>query len=150
MRISDGLQKGVVLAQVLLASVMVWAQENRIVVQAVDGRNGKPIANSRLLIFSGETTEDVKQHRNHSDLVTDAGGLATLTFSSAEVKWIQIFVDGSVLCQTEPNSKSFSVGEIMSTGLKTPNTCNSLATEAAPGHFLVFARPAHFMEKMRQ
>ena len=85
--------------------------------------------------------------RNSLYVVTDVNGLATLTFTQ-KPKWIQVFVDDRVLCQTEPNGNSLSVGEIMSTGLKTPNTCGSLDNEATSGHFVVFARLAHFPEKL--
>lgn len=149
MRALREFRKLIVLTLLLMVSVMLWAQDDRIIVQAVDGRNGKPIANAHLLIFSGQTPEDVRLEKNSFDLVTDVGGLATLTFTQ-KPKWIQVFVDDRVLCQTEPNGKSFNVGEIISTGLKTPNTCDSLNKEAIVGHFVVFARPAHFLEKMRR
>jgi hypothetical protein len=142
-------RKLIVLTSLFMVSVLLWAQDDRIIVQAVDGRNGKPIAKTHLLIFSGESPEDVRLERNSLDLVTDVSGFATLTFTQ-KPKWIQVFVDDRVLCQTEPNGKSFSIGEIMSTGLKTPNTCGSLEKEATSGHFVVFARPAHFLEKMRR
>jgi hypothetical protein len=144
-----GLGRLLALAPYLVVSAMLWGQDGRIVIQTVDGRNGKPIANAHLLIFSGETPDEVRLEKNSLNAVADANGRATVTFG-VHAKWIQIFVDDKVLCQAEPNGRSFSVEEIMSAGLKTPNTCGSLDKQAAAGHFVIFARPAKFLEKMRR
>ena len=137
-------------AGILVLGATTIAQSTQIIVRAVDGRNGKPLANQHLLVFAGKSPDGVREQETHFDLMTDKDGLTTLTITSPEIKWIQVWPDGQVLCQTGPNSTSFSVGEIMSTGLKTPNTCSSLVREVAPGHLVVFARPATFAEKMRR
>jgi hypothetical protein len=59
-------------------------------------------------------------------------------------------MDGRVPCFADPNHASFSVSEIISKGLVTPNNCSALVREATPGRFVVFARPAGFMEKMKR
>jgi hypothetical protein len=126
------------------------AQNKQIIVQALDGRNGKLLANQRLLVFAGESPGSVRSQATSYEFITDKDGVATLTITSPEAQWIQVWSDGPVLCQTDPNSKSFSVGTIMAKGLTAPNTCSSLVREVAAGHFVVFARPAHFLEKMRR
>jgi hypothetical protein len=126
------------------------AQDNRIVVQVVDGRNGKPLANQHLLVFAGESPEGVRLQKEHFQLVTDNDGLADLPIASGTVQWIQVWPDWHILCQKTPNREAFSVTEILSTGLSTPNACGSVRQELRPGHFVVFARPAHFWEKMHQ
>jgi hypothetical protein len=68
----------------------------------------------------------------------------------SETQWLQVFTDGRIPCFADPNQVSFSVSEITSKGLVTPNNCRALVKEATPGHFVVFARPASFMEKMKQ
>ncbi len=125
------------------------AQESHIVVQVVDGRNGKPIANEHLVVFVGESPESVREEKKNFELVTNKEGLADLTLAPRDILWVQVWVDWHVLCQSNPNSKSFSVAEILSTGLSTPNTCSSVTQKLTPGHFVVLARPAHFWEKMR-
>lgn len=144
------------LAGLLLLSNVVFAQTRsreqpvNISVQALDGRNGKPLANQHLLVFTGASTNAVKSHAEHTGLTTDKDGLGTLTIYPSETQWIQVWADGRILCQDHPNQNSFSVATIMSKGLATPNTCSALAWEPTPGHFIVFARPAHFKEKMRE
>jgi hypothetical protein len=55
-----------------------------------------------------------------------------------------------VPCFPDPNKASFSVSEIMSKGLVTPNDCSAQVQQPSPGQFVIYARPAHFMEKMKQ
>lgn len=128
---------------------VAMGQDKQIVVQAVDARNGKPIANQHLLVFGGDSPQAVEQHKSQYELTTDTDGVATLTLATG-TEWLQVWMDWHVLCQSEPNSKSFPVRDILASGLSTPNTCTSVSKEAAPGHLVVFARPAHLWEKMRQ
>lgn len=147
----NGFVRGLcVLAWLVGIGAIAVAQDSHIVVRAVDGRNGKPFVNQRLLLFAGESPESVRQHKKQFEIVTDKEGLADLTIAPSDIHWIQVWVDWHVLCQREPNSNSFSVAEILSTGLNTPNTCGSSAQKLTPGHIVVFARSAHFWEKMRQ
>jgi hypothetical protein len=126
------------------------AQDTHIVVQVVDGRNGKPLANRRLVVFGGESPESVRQHKRQFELVTNKQGLADFTIAPSDTHWIQVWVDWHILCQSEPNKKSFSVAEILSTGLSMTNTCGSSVQKVTPGRIVVFARPAHFWEKLRE
>jgi hypothetical protein len=121
-----------------------------IVVQALDGRNGKPLANPHLLVFTGASSDVVKSHTEHTGLTTDKDGVGTLKIYPSQTQWIEVWADGRVLCQSDPNNSSFSVATIMSKGLPTPNTCSGVTREATPGHFIVFARPAHLTEKLKQ
>lgn len=125
------------------------AQDKQIVVQAVDGRNGKPLANQHLLVFGGDSSESVRQHKKQYEVVTDKHGSATLMLVPG-TQWLQVWMDWHVLCQKEPNSKNFSVADIFASGVSAPNTCSSASQKAMPGHLVVFARPAHFWEKMKQ
>lgn len=131
-----------------MVSVSLWAQESRITIQVINGKNGKPIRDARLLIFGGETPDEVKKHaQGNVELVTNENGMASMEVSSTKFKWFQVFVDRMKLCQHAPNL--FSVNDITAAGLQTPNTCSSLTRKAAPGHFIVFARSSTFLERMR-
>ncbi len=125
-----------------------YAQDAKLTVQAIDGRNSKPLPSQRLLVFMGESQEDVGSHKQSLDVTTDKNGLAMLQIDQTNIHWIQVFVDCRMLCQTEPNLRSFNVGQIVSSGLATPNNCGSLRPVAAPAHLVVFARPATLREKM--
>ncbi|HEX4020904.1 MAG TPA: hypothetical protein VHX63_07160 [Acidobacteriaceae bacterium] len=144
------------LAGVLLSGVTTKAQNAGmqktldITVQVLDGRNGKPLKDQHVLVFTGLSSSAVKTHAQHTGVTTDKDGMGTLTIYPTETQWLQVFTDGRIPCFADPNQASFSVSDIMSKGLVTPNTCSSLMKEPSPGHFIIFARPAHFMEKMKQ
>jgi hypothetical protein len=121
-----------------------------ITVQVLDGRNGKPLADQHVLVFTGISINAAKSHAAHTELTTEKTGAGTLTIYPAETQWLQVFTDGRVLCYPNPNQSSFSVSEIMSKGLATPNDCGALIKEPSAGRFIIFARPPRFMEKMKQ
>lgn len=121
-----------------------------IAVQVLDGRNGKPIPNQRVLVFVGGSSEAAKSHAEHTDLTTDKDGLGTLRIYPNQRQWIQVWADGRVLCYPDPNQSSFDVDTIMSTGVVTPNSCSGVMKDPAPGQLIIFARPARFMEKMKR
>lgn len=137
-------------SSVLKAQTEGMPQSVDIAVQVLDGRNGSPIPNQRVLVFVGGSSEAAKSHAAHTDLSTDRDGLGTLRIHPSETQWIQVWVDGRVLCYADPNQSSFSVATIMSTGVVTPNNCSPVAKNPMPGHLIVFARPARFMEKMKR
>lgn len=119
----------------------------QVVVHAVDGRSGKPLRNQHLLVFGGGSKDALRQHKQHFEVVTGADGSATLSIP-AETRWLQVWVDWHILCA--PKDSVFSVAQILSLGVNTPNTCDSKSLAASPGNLVVFVRPAHFWERMRQ
>ena len=118
-------------------------------VQVLDGRNIKAFADQHVLVFTGLSSDAVKTHAQHTGVMTDKEGLGTLTIYPGETQWLQVFTEGHIACFDNPNQSSFSVTQIMSKGLVTPNHCSAQVHESSPGHLVIFIRPAHFMEKMR-
>jgi|SRR5580704_869634 hypothetical protein len=123
--------------------------ENKIVIDVVDGKSGKPVPNEHILVFQGTTTEDVRAKKKSKDLQTDAHGVALLPLDDPSIMNIQVWVDWHVLCQEKPNNQSYSIEKIRQNGLSSPNNCGRVVRENNPNHLVVFARPAHFWEKMR-
>jgi len=129
--------------------MMAAAQSRQITVQVVDGIKGVPLIDQHLTVFVGETPDAVVQLKKKLQLLTNKDGMVSLVAPSA-ANWIQIWPDLKVLCQPDPKTKSFSVADIVSTGVATPNTCSSLVRKAEPGQFVVFARTATLTEKLRR
>ncbi len=121
-----------------------------IAVRVLDGRNGKPIPNQRVLVFVGGSSKVAKSHAEHTDLTTDKDGPGILRIYPSQTQSIQVWADGRVLCYPNPNQRSFNVDTVMSTGIATPNSCSGIMKDPAPGHLIIFARPARFMEKMKR
>lgn len=124
------------------------AQNMTITIRVFDGKNGKQLANQRLLVFGGQSTDGPRFHETVFDIKTDQDGLAQLTFDPTKTSWIQVWIDGMTLCQKQPNMNSYSIDAITNRGLAAPNTCSSVSKVVAPGNFVVFARPANLREKM--
>jgi hypothetical protein len=137
-----------VLLAITSAASMV-AQDAKVTIQALNGKDGRPLKNQRLLIFGGETAEGPRFHDEAFDLTTDENGFADLKFDPAKTLWIQVWADYMTLCQTKPNLNSFSMATILKIGLSGPNNCRSLVPlTTTPGRFTVFARPSSLREKM--
>ncbi len=83
-------------------------------------------------------------------MTTDKSGIGTLTIHPTESQWLRVFPDSRVPCFPNPNQASFSVSEIVSKGLVTPNNCSAQVQQASPRRFVIYARPAHLVEKMNQ
>jgi hypothetical protein len=148
MRVIKNLYGIAIVAFLMLFGTLAHAQDTKLTLVAVDGRNGKPMPSQRLLVFIGESQEDVRLHKQSLDVTTDRNGLAVFPITQTKMHWIQVFVDYRTLCQTEPNRLSFNVAEIVSSGFVTPNGCGSLRRVATTGQLVVFARPATLREKM--
>jgi hypothetical protein len=104
------------LVAVLLCSTMMKAQTDKtldITMQVLDGRNGKPLADQHVLVFTGLSADAVKTHAQHTGVTTGKDGMGTLTIYPGETQWLQVFTDGHVPCFPDPNKASFSVSEIM-------------------------------------
>ena len=138
----------VTLALAILFGFSAHAQDTKLTLVVVDGRNGKPMPAQRLLVFVVESQDDVRLHKDSLDVTTDKDGVAILAITHANIQWIQVFIDFRTLCQSKPNLQSFNVGEIVLSGMATPNTCGVFRRDVAPSHLIVFARPATLREKM--
>src|SRR5260370_41563066 len=104
-------------------SIMAMAQDNRIVIHLIDGRNGKPVSNEHLLIFEGASPEDIKEHRSHLDLQTDANGIAFLPTDA--MPQIQVWPDWHKVYSLASSNSIFSLEEIKKNWATTQNTCGS-------------------------
>jgi hypothetical protein len=124
--------------------------ERTIKLKALDGRNGKPITNTHLLVFAGGTVEELRQHSQNFDLFTDQNGDAELVLTSDSLRFVRVWVEGMTLCQSRPNAVSLNVEQALAKGLLAPNECGNLRASNAPGQLFVFARPATLREKIER
>jgi|GEM_PF-4697106 len=93
----------------LLSTSAAVAQGINIAVQVLDGRNGKPLADQHVLVFTGLTSDAVKTHARHTGVTTDKDGMGTLTIYPGETQWLQVFTDVVSLASrtlTKPASAS--------------------------------------------
>ncbi len=139
----------------------------------IDGRNGRPVANTCVNVWVGH------QRKDALSIPTNKEGVAgfRLTDNSSEVstgdRWkdcgefgainpVFKFEDsvsinaGYVLCQTERAGYSwlkveeFSTKQLLQQGLVTANTCGTASASWTPGEVVIFVRPLNFWEKLKE
>jgi len=138
----------ITLLVIVAASKPAFAQTKELTLQALNGKNGKPLPNQRLLLFAGLTEEDARMHSISFAAVTNASGLATIQIDPAKVRYLQVFADFMTVCIQEPNRYTIALSEIMNTGGSTPNNCGTLHAPSAPGKLIIYAREPTSKEKM--
>jgi hypothetical protein len=111
-----------------------------ITVRILGGRNGKPLANSHLILIAGYDTRDIHEQLYRQESLTDAQGQVRLSKQLANLPWLQVWVNKKMLCQTSPRAASFSVELIRRDGVSAPNRCGTATTDDAPGVFNVFVK----------
>jgi hypothetical protein len=134
------------LCALLIVPCVSHAQTAEIHMRIINGKNGRPIKNETLRVW---TT------RNHVDAdlwPTDATGSVLLKVDGNA----QIALDENLnaSCRTLPaNQQSFqllySVAEILNKGISTENTCGTIRVTAKPGELILFERPFTLMEKVK-
>lgn len=116
------------------------AHTQPITVRVLTGKNGQPLAYLQLVLVGGYDRSDMHDQLFREEALTDARGQARLSNQMANLPWLQVWVNGKPLCQSNPRKASFSVELIRRDGLSTPNHCGPVAVEDAPGVFNVFVK----------
>jgi hypothetical protein len=113
-----------------------------VVVQLLNGRNGKPIAKARVYIILGDPKDQQLQ-----SIFTNAEG--ELQFEAGGAKTFQVRPVGEVSCGEQPIGvpiRDYSIDRIMDSGLVTKNDCGSQVLEPRRGRLLYIVRPATWWE----
>jgi hypothetical protein len=134
------------LCALLIAPCVSHAQTAEIHIRIINGKNGRPIKNETLRVW---TT------RNHIDAdlwPTDANGSVLLKVDGNA----QIAVDANLYanCRTLPQNQQpseflYSVAEVLNKGISTENTCGTVRVAAKPGELILFERPFTLLEKVK-
>ena len=107
-------------------------------IHILDGRNGKPLRARQLLV-----------RLDHVD--TTASGIVDLQVDPNES--LQI-VDLYSLYRCEVSNQSspyltYSMGKVLEMGFVSPNHCGNQQRKPTPGVLVIYMRPRHFWESMR-
>lgn len=129
-----------------LAVCCAAATAQDIRVRLLDGKTGRPIANTRLLIFGTNSSTD--PHEFSFARGTDDHGEAILPADQLHGRFLQVFTDFMTDCVSNPNRSALSVEAIHAKGLVRENTCSKLSATAHPHELVVFARKPTLREKM--
>ncbi len=162
----------------LLLTLILSAVGTRLAAQTIDfklidGRNGRPIANTCVNVWVGD------ERKYPLAIPTDRDGVAhlRLTNNDAEVNTQDHWKDcgdfgvinpvvrykdfvkvnvGYVICESHGTDFSWlAVNNIptkalLQDGIVTANTCGKASASPRPGELILFVRPLNFWEKLKQ
>lgn len=137
-----------------VVSLLLWsvipAPAQDIVIHAVNGKNGQPLANSRLVLWAFDTmSERMMPSGQQLDLHTDSNGMAIILAGAIKKSYVQIWVDFHHQCVDRPNLVSFAVNKILLSGVTAENNCSKrIVAEPAPHTLTIYARSPTFRERM--
>ena len=132
-------------------------------VRLLNGRNGKPIANTYVNVWVGDQRKDaipvsidsngngaLSLTNRETDVHVEAGSSHPLISLYAPEVRLQV---GFVLCQTVRQKYSwlqitpYSTDHWTRTGIVTANTCGNAVAKPQPGVLTIFVRPLTFWER---
>ena len=135
----------------ILLFLAIKAPAQNIIVHALDGNNGKPLADVRLLVFTfnGSSFRD-SNDRQSFDLHTDRNGTATIKLEQIKGDHLQVWVDFMTRCVNDINSTpAISVNQTLTSGVTDTNSCsNKITAGPTPGALTIYAREATLREKL--
>jgi hypothetical protein len=128
----------------LLFALPVITNAQRLRVQILNGKTGKPVANEHVNLFRpGEPAANWRI----SEFNTDANGIFIFSQIDAKTDSFTVAVDWHRPCAK--SYSTFSLQDIVSKGFVSENTCKpKLRRSAEPGPLIVFVRDETFFEKM--
>ena len=134
------------LCALLIVPCVSHAQTAEIHIRIVNGKNGRPIKNETLRVWTA---------RDHIDAdlwPTDATGTVLLKVDGNA----QIAVDANLYanCRVlpqdqQPSQLLYSVAEVLNKGISTENTCGPVRVAAKPGELILFERSFTLLEKVK-
>jgi 5-hydroxyisourate hydrolase-like protein (transthyretin family) len=130
---------------VLSLFALTWsASSQTLVIQVLDGKSGKPLANQRVVVMGQSGSEGA---RRIGDFHTEANGNIAISPIDPQVRSLSVYVEWHHLCAK--HQATFSVMNVSSTGLVSENSCNpKIKRTAEPGTLILFVRDETLFEKM--
>jgi hypothetical protein len=125
--------------------VLTWsANAQSLKVQILNGKNGKPLANQRVVLMGQSDSVAI---RRIGDFHTAVDGIVTVSITDPHADSLDVYVEWHHPCAKK--RVAFSLQGIISTGVVSENSCNSkLKRSSIPGTLILFVRDETFFEKM--
>jgi hypothetical protein len=131
-----------VLILTMLLGFIMQMSGQQIVIQVINGKTNKPISKAKLFVsFPAEVK------RQSVQLFTSENGEATFSFDDADR--FEVHPIALVTCGEQPPGSptpSFSVAEVLSSGVLTKNNCGRSEREPIRGKVIYFVRTAGWWE----
>jgi hypothetical protein len=114
--------------------------EEPITIRVLNGKDGQPIANLRLVLLAGYSESDIAHRFWHEEAVTDAFGETRLPRPLVNFPFLQAVTVRASLCQTTPRGEFYKIGRIRSEGWSAPDHCGFVHAGHEPGVLTLFVR----------
>ncbi len=124
----------------LFSAAPLFAQQNLVMIQVLDGYTGVAIARHQVSLSIGATPADAKTRKSNMTYYTDARGVLMLPLPADSSGWLQLWTSDMHTCELHPEADAFSLAKIVSAGVQAPNICSKLSTKVSPSHFVIYMR----------
>jgi hypothetical protein len=111
-----------------------------ITIRVLDGKDGQPIANLRLILLAGYTESDIAHRFWHEEAVTNAFGETRLPRPLVNFPFLQAVTVRAKLCQATAHGELYKIGRIRSEGWSAPDHCGFIHAADESGVLTLFAR----------
>jgi hypothetical protein len=140
------ISSAVVTFSLFLAIACESVEAEPIQIRVLDGRNGRVVPGARLHIW--------KNQRIAADLINltaDGSGVIQFTVPAGSLLFLQAdsYVDCRISKRTAGDNVSYSVSELLETGVAAVNVCGKAKAKAKPGELIVFVRPQHWWDRFK-
>ncbi len=130
----------------LLAAVLCPAQQSKIVIRLLNGKNGHPISDTSVNVWLGNEI-------SASLMVPDAEDEIGLDLAGVEPRTIRVAPNMRLDCRSTNGHSPpgdqipYSLDEILSKGIVGENVCGKATASPTPGVLILFFRPMTFYER---
>lgn len=123
------------------------AGESQLRVQVLNGRTGRPVVNTHLLLI-GDDGLALDGSRDNPGVNTDVEGYAPLP-ASPRSRQLHLYVTGYLPC-TRASRRTFALELMATRGIVSSNECSPrIRLFPQRGLLVVFVRPEHWWEALR-
>jgi len=130
----------------LLATVLCAAQQSRIDIKLLNGKNGHPIGDSTVNVWLGNEI-------SASQMIPDAKDEIGLDLAGVEPRTLRVAPNMRLDCRSTNGHSPpgdqipYSLDEILSKGIVGENVCGKATASPTPGGLILFFRPMTFYER---
>jgi hypothetical protein len=130
----------------LLAAVLCPAQQSKIVIRLLNGKNGHPIGDSTVNVWLGNEI-------SASQMIPDAKDEIGLDLAGVEPRTLRVAPNMRLDCRSTNGHSPpgdqipYSLDEILSKGIVGENVCGKATASPTPGGLILFFRPMTFYER---
>jgi hypothetical protein len=143
------------IAALAICCALAAQDSKNITIRLVDGRTGKPLAASNVLI---RINHQKTVHAEWTVANDDLSGNATLPTDAADLAIqatydnnMEVYINCDSVKDNPPTGPHwYKLSDVLATGVVTPNGCGKQTAPAKPGELVVFARIKNWRDRYQQ